>query len=231
MKPIIAIPQTGNDLFRKYMKSKYTYSLTRAGAKVRWIELQELDEAIKELLGCDGLLMAGGPDISPALYGQTPEKMCGTPNNLRDAAEPPLLKEFLKTRKPVLCICRGMQMLNVCQGGSLLQDISSIEKCNHSDFHNRARSTHSVTLNRDSRLYEILGENELTVNSIHHQVVDRVGDGLTVSAISSDGFIEALEMPEYPFCLGVQWHPEHMSRRSETQQRLFTAFVKATEGE
>lgn len=227
MRPIIAIPQMGNDLFRRYMKRKYVKSLRQAGAAVRWVELEDPEQAAAEALLCDGLLLPGGADIAPALYHQTPSAKCGEPNETRDRAEPVILRAFLKTGKPVLCICRGVQLLNVFFNGTLLQDISEQQVQRHSDFRNRAHSSHAVVIRKDTLLHRVLQTDRLAVNSMHHQAVDRVGEGLLVSAVSTDGIIEALELPGHPFCLGVQWHPEHMAARSEPQRKLFLAFVNA----
>ena len=225
--PVIAIPQMGTDLFRKYMKSKYVQSLERAGAQVLWIELDDMDKAIEEALGCDGLLLPGGADIDPKLYGQTASEKCGKPNEKRDAAEPKILEAFLKTDKPIFGICRGVQLLNVYMGGTLLQDIRDTQKYKHSDFLSRAKSIHPISIEKGSRLYDILGAETAQVNSLHHQAIDKVGDGLKVTAKCGDGFVEALELEGHPFCVAVQWHPEHMSKKSEEQRKLFSAFVSA----
>ena len=227
MNPVIAIPQMGNDLFRKYMKSKYVRSLRRAGAQVRWIELTDLDKAIAEVRACDGLLLPGGADVNPRLYGHAPSEKCGKPNTLRDTGEMELLTAFLPTGKPILGICRGVQLMNVFFGGTLHQDIKDTQKCNHSDFRGKNRGNHAVTLTPGTKLAEIFGAETLIVNSLHHQAADIPGKDLSVSAISEDGFIEGLEHQTHPFCLGVQWHPEHMSHASEAQRKLFRAFVDA----
>lgn len=224
--PIIAMPQMGHDLFRKYMKSKYVSSLRRAGASVRWIDLDDPKKAAEEAAVCDGLLLPGGADIDPHLYGQEPTEKCGKPNALRDTAEPLILRRMLETGKPILGICRGMQLMNVCLGGTLIQDISDTQCCNHAHFMSRAKGTHHVTLSPGSQLYGILGEKSL-VNSLHHQVVDELGKGLTATAVCEDGYTEGIEYGDSPFCLAVQWHPEHMSHRHPTQQALFNAFVQA----
>ncbi len=223
----IAIPQMGNSLFRKYMKSKYTKSLERAGAASKWIELEDIDQAIEQALACDGLLLPGGADIDPALYGQVPCPQCGKPNVLRDKAEPQILAALLETGKPILGICRGIQMLNVSLGGTLCQDIKPVQKYPHSDFLHRAHTTHPVQLTPGSHLSEIFGESDIPVNSIHHQCVDLPGKGLTICATSPEGFTEGLELSDHPFCIGVQWHPEHMSAHDKKQQALFDAFVAA----
>lgn len=228
MKPVIAIPQMGNDLFRIYMKSKYVQSLHRAGAEVRWLELEDADAAAAGAIACDGLLLPGGADVDPRLYGQEPSERCGKPNQLRDRGERRLLEVFLPAKKPVFCICRGVQLLNVFCSGTLWQDIKGMQKCAHSHFLSKNKGIHSVTLSPGTRLAELFaGQERVLVNSLHHQAVDRVGSGLTVSAVSEDGFVEALELSGHPFCIGVQWHPEHMSRGNAQQQALFYAFAAA----
>ena len=227
MSIIIAIPQMGTDLFRKYMKSKYVKSIERAGAKVRWIELDDTENAVKEALSCDGLILPGGADIEPALYGREREEKCGKPNKLRDEYEFLIYEAFVKTGKPILCICRGFQLLNVANGGTLHQDIADIKKCSHSDFLKRAKAIHEITITKDTKLSGIFEKPTAGVNSLHHQAVENVGENLIVSAVSEDGFVEAIELKEHPFCIGVQWHPEHMSSKDSLQQNIFNAFVNA----
>ena len=227
MTPVIGIPQMGNDLFRRYMKSKYASSLVRSGAKVRWIALENVEAAVAAVLECDGLLLPGGADVDPHLYGQEPTEKCGKPHILRDTAEPKLLEAFLSTGKPILCICRGVQLLNVYFGGTLHQDIKDLQTCAHADFKGKNRGSHPISIRPESKLYSILGCEAATVNSLHHQAVLDVAEGLTVTATSSDGFVEALEKEDHPFLIGVQWHPEHMSKFVPAQQHLFDAFVDA----
>lgn len=227
MRPVIAIPQMGNDLFRKYMKSKYVKSLAKAGAEVRWIELEDPEQIIAQTLECDGLLLPGGADVDPKLYSQTASDKCGKSNALRDAGEMKMLEAFLPSNKPILCICRGVQLLNVFFGGTLHQDIQASQRCKHADFRSRSKGCHKVKINAQTKLAEILGEGWITVNSLHHQAADQLGSGLTVSAVSEDGFAEGLELDHHRFCVGVQWHPEHMSRRNALQQKLFDVFVTA----
>ena len=221
MSIVIAMPQMGTDLFRKYMKSKYVKSLERAGATVKWIELDDTEKAVKEALDCDGLLLPGGADIQPSLYGREREEKCGKPNELRDEYEFLIYNAFVKIKKPILCICRGFQLLNVVNGGTLHQDIAEIKKCNHSSFMKRAKTIHNVNITDGTKLAEILKQAQIGVNSMHHQAVENVGNNLIVSAVSEDGFVEALELGEHPFCIGVQWHPEHMSKTDVLEQKLF----------
>lgn len=225
----IAIPDSGNSPLQKYLKGKYEQSLRRAGAKGRWIDLSDPDTAIKEALRCDGLLLSGGPDIEPALYGQMRSAKCGKPDPMRDLAEPMILKAFYKTGKPIFGVCRGMQLMNVCFGGTLKQDIRKEQCRRHFDFLRKNRGSHLVTLASDSKLPAILGGDTAYVNSLHHQAVDSVGKNLTAAAISEDGFVEALEITGYDFGIAVQWHPEHMVQ-NKAQQNLIAAFVKACKG-
>ena len=227
MKPVIAIPQMGNDLFRKFMKSKYVKSLEDAGAQVRWIELDPPRIAAQEACLCDGLLLPGGADIEPLLYGRVREAQCGKPNLLRDAAETEIFKAFLKTGKPILGICRGMQMINVCMGGTLQQDIVSKQQVKHSDFSSSSTGIHHCRIEGKSKLAAILGEEDVFVNSLHHQAIGKLGAELKVSAMSSDGFIEGIELENHAFCIGVQWHPEHMYAKNPLQRKIFRTFINA----
>lgn len=225
MRPVIAMPQMGSDMLRKYMKGKYVYSLKTSGADVRWIELDDPEKAVKEAMECDGLLLPGGADVSPALYGQTPESKCGEANTLRDEAEPMLYHAFIDAGKPVLGICRGIQLINVLEGGTLFQDIDDMRECTHMSIVTKDHFCHAVKIYENTKLSEIFNLPAVPVNSMHHQAIDKVGDGLTVSAVSEDGFTEGVEKKDYPFCVGVQWHPEHMYRRNPLQRKIFDAFV------
>lgn len=226
MGTVIAIPQMGTDLFRKYMKSHYTASILRAGGQVKWIELDSPERAVCEALECDGLLLPGGADVEPSLYSAERSEKCGKPNPVRDAAEGLIFPEFLKTGKPILGICRGLQLINVLCGGTLHQDIADIADFSHSNFLKRGRETHRVTVTPESRLYGILGTQSLGVNSLHHQAIDRLGESLAVAAVSSDGIIEAAEMTEHPFCLAVQWHPEFLAKKYQPHRNLFDEFIR-----
>ena len=227
MNCTIAIPKFEKDLFRKYMQSKYTAAIYRAGAKAVWINTDDLDKAIAEMLQCDGLLLSGGEDVDPAYYGQAVSEKCGEIAKDRDVAELKMLEAFLTTGKPILGICRGHQLMNVYFGGTLHQDIKDICSCNHDDWKRRRRGNHGVHLQPLTRLAEIYGQEQMTVNSLHHQAVAKTAPVLITSAVSEDGITEAVEHPEHSFCIGVQWHPEHMVRYSKQQRRIFEAFVAA----
>ena len=138
MKPVIAMPQMNTDLVRIYMRTKYVQSLRRAGAKVRWIPWRASERDLQRMLECDGLLMPGGDDIDPTHYGQARTERCGKSRADQDNGELAMLDAFVKTGKPILCICRGEQLMNVYCGGTLHQDVTDIQKVKHSDFASRA---------------------------------------------------------------------------------------------
>lgn len=230
----------GSGAFRFYMKQKYVRALHRAGARVMWIEQSMDRKKLREASAlCDGLLLPGGGDIEPTYYGQNRHPATGEPNVLRDFMEPLLFREFLDKEKPILGICRGIQVINVAQGGTLLQDIREEENYPHSDFPHRSSYTHPVVIKNDTLLAKCLKfdhveitpsghQLEILVNSMHHQVIEKPGRGVIVNAISKDGFIEGIELEHYPFCLGVQWHPEHMVPQNSMQRLLFQSFVEAS---
>ena len=224
MRVVIAMPQMSTDPEPTVAQSKYIESLARAGAGMRWVELSDPEQAVQDALTCDGLLLPGGGDMDPKFYGQARIPACGEPNLLRDAAEPLLLRAFLAADKPVLGICRGIQVMNAVLGGDLYQDIKPFE---HLPHNGHWAKVHTVTVRRGTLLSRILGQDTVLVNSQHHQAVDRVAPGFTLAALSEDGIVEAIEKPDARFCLGVQWHPEWLSDADPAMQGLFDAFVNA----
>lgn len=224
MRVVIAMPRMSTDPEPTVAQSKYMESLARAGAGMRWVELSDPEQAVQDALTCDGLLLPGGGDMDPKFYGQERIPACGEPNLLRDAAEPLLLRAFLAADKPVLGICRGIQVMNAVLGGDLYQDINPFEHLPHNDHWAKV---HTVTVRRGTLLSRILGQDTVLVNSQHHQAVDRVAPGFTLAALSEDGIVEAIEKPDAGFCLGVQWHPEWLSDADPAMQGLFDAFVNA----
>lgn len=224
MRVVIAMPRMSTDPEPTVAQSKYMESLARAGAGMRWVELSDPEQAVQDALTCDGLLLPGGGDMDPKFYEQERIPACGEPNLLRDAAEPLLLRAFLAADKPVLGICRGIQVMNAVLGGDLYQDIKPFE---HLPHNGHWAKVHTVTVRRGTLLSRILGQDTVLVNSQHHQAVDRVAPGFTLAALSEDGIVEAIEKPDARFCLGVQWHPEWLSDADPAMQGLFDAFVNA----
>jgi putative glutamine amidotransferase len=180
----------------------------------------------------DGLLLTGGTDVNPSRYGQKRAPETEEPDDERDHLETKLLRAALAAGRPVLAICRGMQLFNVAQGGTLIQHLSSLDVHNQkmpSAERGKHGPAHAVFVAAHTRLAAIIGEGEHTVNSRHHQAVERPGQGLVVSAVSSDGIIEALERTGDSFAIAVQWHPEDRILSNAADRRLFEAFRVAME--
>lgn len=181
--------------------------------------------------GIDGLILSGGGDLHPATFGEQDCGLLWRVDEGRDRAELSLAHWALTERLPVLAICRGIQTLNVAAGGTLVQDIPTQTPgaLSHSCVAGRPLPTpaHSVRVKPDSHLAELIGSGEVDVNSAHHQAVKDVADHLTAVAWAPDGTIEALEFPEHPFCIGVQWHPEVMVESAPRMRRLFEGLIDA----
>jgi Predicted glutamine amidotransferases len=157
--------------------------------------------------------------VDPRLYDEQRQPETQEPDIARDQLEKQLLAEAIQDNKPVLAICRGLQLFNVAHGGTLVQHIPGGGHSNDS---------HPVSVSPESRLAAIVGEGEYTVNSRHHQAIGTLGEGLRVAAISpADGIIEAVERPDLGFALAVQWHPEDRCDRVAGEKRLFEAFAEA----
>jgi gamma-glutamyl-gamma-aminobutyrate hydrolase PuuD len=170
-----------------------------------------------------GWVIGGGTDIDPALYGETPHAENEEPDVPRDALESGILRDALALDLPVLAICRGMQMMNVVQGGTLRQHIEGHRAPGVAEAHH-------VRLVEDSRLAAITGSSHYAVNSRHHQAVSRLGQDLRMSGHASDGIVEALEHTGARFALAVQWHPEDRVGTTPEDLRLFHAFAHACVG-
>jgi len=184
------------------------------------------DAAAAILDRVDALVLTGGADVDPALYGQDPHEQCQSSDPDRDGYELSLLVECAARAVPVLAICRGMQLLNVSRGGTLVQHLPDLAGGPDHMPEAGAFAPRPVRVAKGSRLEAALGRNEAVVPCHHHQAVDRVGEGLVASAWADDGVIEALEDPQARFILAVQWHPEADGERS-----LFEALVKASRHE
>ncbi len=186
-------------------------------------------DSIEPLLaGLSGLCLSGGPDLHPTAYGAAPHPSLGPTEPHLDRFEVALLRAAEAREMPVLAICRGLQVLNVSRGGTLTQDLPSERPSDieHRQLQPGPTPTHDVTLERSSLTAGCLGTPDLSVNSFHHQAVDRLGTGLRAVGWAPDGVIEALEATDKHFTVAVQWHAESMVRSSE-QARLLAAFADA----
>jgi len=178
----------------------------------------------------DALVLTGGPDVDPALYGGARHPKLTALDRERDALEIGLVRRAVASGKPALCVCRGMQVLDVALGGTLIEHVPDAVGTAVPHRGEIAYGPHHVRIEPGSRLAAVLGVDECAPASSHHQALRRVADGLVVVARAPDGIVEGVEMPAHPFLLGVQWHPEHTAADDPVQQRLFDALVRAARG-
>ncbi len=223
----------GSSAFSNHIPDLYIEAVARAGGIPVLIPVGYPLERLAELRArLDGLLMSGGGDIDPALFGGQPHPSVNGIDAGRDSLEIPLTRMAVETGWPFLAICRGVQVMNVALGGTLYTDILAqlpgALKHGLWGVYPRDYLSHEVALQAGSRLADIFGEERIGVNSFHHQGVERVAPGLAVTASAPDGLVEGLELREHPFAVGVQWHPECIPQ-AENMQRLFRAFVQAAE--
>jgi putative glutamine amidotransferase len=228
MPPLIAVSSC-----RKL--EDYRQSILHTGGEVRVIDSSM--SVADALAGIGGLLLTGGGDVDPARYGATPHEKLEEVEPARDEFEIALIAAARSRDLPIFAICRGVQVLNVAAGGTLVQDIPSevTGALNHSLVvppHPPYELAHEVWVEKDSLLAKLLGErlvgsDTCDVNSRHHQAVKTIAPGYRVSATAPDGVIEAIEDPAAGFCLGVQWHPENFWRTGEFRA-LYEGFLEAT---
>ena len=212
------------------LRDDYVRSVQQAGALAVVLPPGPPGDAPALLDRVDGLLLTGGVDIDPDLFGQPPHPKIRRVDRERDELELALVREALRRDLPILAICRGIQVLNVAGGGTLLQDLPSQLKGGgrHDCPEPRTARVHRVAVESDTQLHRILRESHVPVNSFHHQAVDEVGDGCVVTArCEDDGVVEGLEMPEQGFVVGVQWHPETFWDAQDSFQVLFDAQADA----
>lgn len=232
MRPLIGVStyleqvQTGVwDLRAVFLPETYLDAVTDAGGIPVLLPPQPCDDAqaraaIERL---DGLLVTGGADVDPALYGQDAHESTGAPRTDRDAWELALLDSARGMGMPVLAICRGHQLLNVARGGTLIQHLPDTVGDERYQPGAGVFGSGEIDIDPDSRLAGILGTERQSVPVYHHQGVDRVAPGARVTAQTADGVIQALEFDDGAFCLGVQWHPEEQPE----DRRLFASFIAA----
>ena len=212
----------------------YKQSILHVGGEVRLLDQTMTTDAA--LSGIDGLLLTGGEDVAPSRYGEVPDASVVDVDPARDEFEVGLVVEARKRDLPILAICRGIQLLNVAAGGTLVQDIptqvtGALEHKLSVPQHEPYALAHEVWLDKDTLLARLMRErlsdaDSCEVNSRHHQAVKDVAEGFQVSATAPDGVIEAIEAPAARFCLGIQWHPENFWRTGEFRP-LFEGFLEA----
>ncbi|MGV8876810.1 MAG: gamma-glutamyl-gamma-aminobutyrate hydrolase family protein [Rhodoglobus sp.] len=220
--------QTGVwDVPASFLPKIYIDAVTAAGAVVVLLPPQPVDSdsAASIIRSLDGLILTGGKDVDPAKYGQQPHSTTDVPRKDRDAFEDALLRAAIEQNVPFLGICRGAQMLNVVLGGTIHQHLPDVIGSGRYSAGGGIFLVNDVSVTPDTTLSALLGgDDTIAVKSYHHQAIDRLADGLIVSARADDGIIQAVELPSVDFGVAVQWHPEE---DATTDARLFDGIVAA----
>ena len=231
MKPLVGVmPLWDDDKDSIWMLPGYLDGLKEAGATPVIFPLTEDPEEISRLVDiCDGILLTGGHDVTPAIYGEEPLEGKISCCITRDNMEKTVLNDAMKKNKPVLGICRGIQFINAVLGGTLYQDLPSQHPSDieHHQTPPYDIPVHDVSIRKSTPLYDCLGTEKISVNSYHHQAVKDVAPGLEVMAESEDGIVEAIYMPSYGFLWAVQWHPEFSYKKDVNSKKIFQAFVES----
>src|SRR5256885_1407412 len=247
MRPIIGVPtqnlqsigSVAPDIPPSWVMShRYVRALTTTSiGATPWL-IPALDDDAATLRSIyeelDGIFLPGGADVEPSSYGAERHPACDRSDPARDQVELELVRWAMEDRKPVLGVCRGLQIINLAAGGTLVQDLGAQrpDAIKHDYFpfrdgYAREHLAHTVRVSTGTRLDHVMGSREFAVNSMHHQAIDRLGSGLVVSAVAPDGIIEGVETRQDFFLVGVQWHPEVLIESDANTRRLFEAFVSA----
>lgn len=224
--PIIGVTAGIDESGRAVVAESYMRAIRSAGGLGIVITPVEREyEAWYQVQAIDGLVLSGGGDVSPLLFGEEPHHGIGRVDRMRDVWEMALCRLAVKGGRSILGICRGMQVMNIALGGDVYQDIASrADTICHQQTSARNTTWHTIRLIEGSRLGKLFGE-RIAVNSYHHQAVRRIADGLTITAVAADGVTEAIEGRD-GWLVGVQWHPESLSEMNP----LWQAFVEAAVG-
>jgi putative glutamine amidotransferase len=231
MKPVIGITTDVRKDGGNILKNTYVQAVIRAGGLpiIVPVGLEEDVDQLIEML--DGLLLSGGNDINPTLFNEEPHEYLGEVSPSRDSIELELARQMLKTGKPILGICRGLQILNVAVGGALYQDLHKQNDgpiLQHIQKAPNTHPSHYVQVEKGSLLESIAGSERIQVNSYHHQSLKDVPSVFKVTGVASDGIVEAIESNDEQFVLGVQWHPEALTAAGDVVSlRIFEKFISA----
>ena len=206
----MVVPAEGDGSLHYVVSAPYVKAVRKAGAMPVLLPVVDLDDAAAMLEIVDALIITGGADVDPINYNAPADPRLGATDPVRDAADLAITRAAVDSNVPTLATCRGIQVLNVAMGGSLVQHVDEHMRV---DMYNE--DVHDVEIDPTSRLATILGTAAMGVNSMHHQVIDRLGTGVRAVAHNHDGHIEAIELETAPAVLVVQWHPELLRHRGD----------------
>ncbi len=231
MKPLIIIFGSTDEKDNVILRAQYSEAILHCGGTPLLVPMKQKKDDLERIVRiADGFMFAGGCDISPEYYGEKVLNSSVECQPVRDELERDAYELILKTNKPVLGICRGIQAINVFHGGDLYQDLPSQYRSTiyHRQTRSSLESTHRVDIMKDTLLYDILHTESIMTNTHHHQAVRAVGEGLKLCGVCEDGVAEALYAPGHPFLLLVEWHPEFTYKEFPSYD-IFKAFIKACE--
>ncbi len=231
MQPRIGITPAVQDTAHLMIHQGYMEGILQAGGIPLLLPLTDDSDTLDACIdSCDGILFSGGADIDPKYYGEAKHEGCGDILPQRDSMELTLMHRLIERgNKTIFAVCRGIQVLNVALGGTLWQDLPEElgTAVQHRQVTDGTQPVHSVQIEPETPLAALAETQTLSVNSLHHQGIQKPGIGLRVNARSEDGLVEAVDLPGRPFCMGVQWHPERMLWHP-VSRALFRAFVRAS---
>lgn len=224
------VQSAGISVKTAYANEAYCQAISRAGAIPLILPVTDDQEQATYMFRlCSGFLFPGGEDVDPRFYNEAPHPLLGTVNQITDRFWLWALSYAQEYSLPILGICRGMQLINVALGGSLYQDLSAREQSSQLHLQKQGRDylMHKVLINKNSKLSRILGAEQIYTNTMHHQCVKDLGDGLAISAQTEDGLVEALENSDSSIIL-VQWHPEELLDSEPRMRKLFVDLIART---
>ena len=233
MRIIIGIPSSIDSEQTSSLLPSYARAIEATGALPLLLPYVKSKELIGHFVSlCDGFLFTGGQDISPAIYGEETKETCGEISSFRDELELELFSQVYKTKKPILAICRGMQLINAALGGSLYQDIPTETNATiaHKQNEGKFEFSHDIVIEKSSPLFSLIKNERMKGNSFHHQAVKTLGEGLAVMAKADDKIIEGYYHTSHPYLRAYQWHPERIFNKDEDNKLIFTDFLSACKG-
>ncbi|MBQ8214606.1 MAG: gamma-glutamyl-gamma-aminobutyrate hydrolase family protein [Clostridia bacterium] len=230
-QPIIGILAEVDEVCNNKVQNSYICAIERSEGLPVLLPYVAREETVEQFVSfCNGIFFTGGADIEPRRYGEKIKSTCGSIKPYRDELEFKVLKKAIAQKKPILAICRGIQLVNVALGGTLYQDISTEIQTEllHRQTEPKNMPSHEVNVMENTPLHELVGgAGRITANSFHHQAIKNLGEGLAVMATADDGMVEAVYLQNGQYLRAYQWHPERLCDIDEDNRRIFADFIEA----